>query len=270
MPILRSRNRIWKPQPLDNENGLVGWWPFGDGSGLDISGHGLAGALNGTPNPIFDNVGWGLNFNGSSQYVQVAHNASLIPAAISICAWIKPPNSNQFGPIVQKLGSNDLYSLSVDADVDAASTGKNIGFAVATAGFSQAREYDTSTAVADGNLHRVIATYDSVVDAMFIYVDGLSRSLTSRLVVGSPPVAVNTNPVYIGRNNGGTFFYTGTMRDVRIYNRALTPAEVNADYNSALSMYCRQDEWEMPLVKSSGFPWWAVGNNQFVVGTGVQ
>jgi hypothetical protein len=70
--------------------------------------------------------------------------------------------------------------------------------------------------------HLVTATYDGSIGRL--YVDG---ALVASETFTAPP---NTNyPFYIGRYyGGGGYGWIGSMDDVRLYNRALTSAEVAA------------------------------------------
>jgi hypothetical protein len=69
-------------------------------------------------------------------------------------------------------------------------------------------------------------TYDGAV--MIVYKNGIV--LTSSSASGS--LTPGTNPLYIGYRNGSTEIFPGLLDDVRIYNRALSPAEIMALYNA--------------------------------------
>ena len=70
---------------------LVGYWKFDEGSGttaVDSSGQGNDGTLKGAPEWAVGQLGDALDFDGSSDYVEVPHNPSLsITEAITIAAW---------------------------------------------------------------------------------------------------------------------------------------------------------------------------------------
>jgi Concanavalin A-like lectin/glucanases superfamily len=87
------------------------------------------------------------------------------------------------------------------------------------------------TQVWDGNWHLVAGTYDGAM--VRIFVDG------AEVGTGTPA----TQPInyalpdhqrfYIGGYRGGcSLGFTGSIDEVRVFNRALTPAEINDIYPS--------------------------------------
>lgn len=80
--------------------------------------------------------------------------------------------------------------------------------------------------------------------AVQLYLDGLP----DRSYPFSGPICVNDNPILLGREPGGRFGY-GFIREVRIYNRALSSDEVKAlyegrDVRDGLMLYLPMDEGE--------------------------
>ncbi len=78
-----------------------------------------------------------------------------------------------------------------------------------------------------GNWHHLAGTFDG--STLTLYVDGVARG-TKACSVGCTD---NGYPVSIGKNAEKGTTSTGDIDRVRIYNRALSPAEVTADYNLA-------------------------------------
>jgi hypothetical protein len=63
-----------------------------------------------------------------------------------------------------------------------------------------------------------------------LYLNGaLNASMPQTLIP-----AINTAPVYIGQFGGNTDRLNGIVDEVRIYNQALSPAQVQSDMNSPL------------------------------------
>ncbi len=80
--------------------------------------------------------------------------------------------------------------------------------------------------------YHVAGVYNATTRTLDIYVNGV---LDNGVLAGTVPAAQN-NPtvnVNIGRRTGG-FYIMGKVDDVRIYNRALSPSEIQADMNSPL------------------------------------
>ncbi len=56
-----------------------------------------------------------------------------------------------------------------------------------------------------------------------LYMDGVQKTITNHTIEPNVP----TTGTYIGANNSGTENFNGSVDDVRIYERALTPSEVS-------------------------------------------
>jgi hypothetical protein len=78
----------------------------------------------------------------------------------------------------------------------------------------------------------VSGVYDAAAGTLDIYVNGI---LDDGVLRGSVPAAQFNSPasVNIGRHGGG-FYFRGTIDEVRLYDRALTPAEIQLDMNTPL------------------------------------
>jgi hypothetical protein len=86
----------------------------------------------------------------------------------------------------------------------------------------------SQAAVQDDQWHHVVGTLARSGDAYLysIYVDGrLDGTMTN-----SVGLAATTQPWSIGARSTGEWAYVGRISDVRIFNRALTPAEVQKLY----------------------------------------
>ncbi len=76
-------------------------------------------------------------------------------------------------------------------------------------------------------LKYVVFTYDRVNGK--IYVDGILRAMEAE----TRPIP--TDPTYalqVGRRPNSTLYYNGLIDEVRIYNRALSDAEIKALYDA--------------------------------------
>jgi hypothetical protein len=78
---------------IDQAQGLVGYWPFDEGTGTiayDYSGNGNNGTLVNNPQWVDGKVGKALMFNGTN-YITIPLSTSLMPtSAITILLWQKP------------------------------------------------------------------------------------------------------------------------------------------------------------------------------------
>jgi len=202
--------------------GLQALWKMDEGVGsktADASGRGNTGILAGAPPPSWSTgIGSnGLSFSGNgASFVVVAGSKNLanITNAITLTAWVKtPPTANAF--VITKWttdgGTDGSYALSVSLGHSALQLFLN-GIYVPLAG---------ATLLPDDNgWHHVAATYDGVT--MIVYLDGQPDG--SRPASGK--IDVVNSSVFLGQLADGAFPFSGDMDNVRIYNRALTAAEI--------------------------------------------
>jgi hypothetical protein len=86
----------------------------------------------------------------------------------------------------------------------------------------------TSFNFSDGAWHHVVAAFDDAGNSVSLYVDGtLRNSKTTNQSIG----VAGPSPTYIGSRGGTSHFFPGQLDDVRIYNRALAPADVSELFN---------------------------------------
>lgn len=91
-----------------------------------------------------------------------------------------------------------------------------------------------STTLNDGNWHHfaTVVTTDTVTsgnNTITLYIDGvLDQGTISRNGSGYGAVAQNLR---IGYTEGGGGYFNGSIDEVRIYNTALTAAQIQALYN---------------------------------------
>ncbi|HEY5140849.1 MAG TPA: DUF2341 domain-containing protein, partial [Methylococcales bacterium] len=106
----------------------------------------------------------------------------------------------------------------------------------------------TANAYNDGHWHHVVALRDTNE----IYVDGAKVDTQSE---NNDFSAVDTNVVEIGRRSTGSYF-PGSVDDVRIYNRALSAAEIQQLYGEGKS---RPDLDDLRFTAADGktlLPYW--------------
>ena len=93
-------------------------------------------------------------------------------------------------------------------------------------------EATNGPAVPLGVWTHLAVTYDGTT--LRLYVNGVLRSSTA----ASGGIAASTAPLRIGGNTvfsvPGTEYFAGLIDEVRIYNRALSAAEITADMNTPL------------------------------------
>lgn len=220
--------------------GMVGNWHIDEEKGQtvsDLSGNRLHGTLGPTSAVEAEDPVWttrrfdtaALEFDGVEDYVRVRHSNALQPARISVEAWVRGTTVFTDHPraIVAKSADGchkGAYSIYTGND-------GGISFYVASAdSYAESPAADPAI-VWDGAWHHVVGTYDR--KAVRFYLDG------AEVGTGTPasfPIGYNTftaRDMYIGDYDGGLQCgnqgnFAGSIDDVRVWNRALTPAEVAA------------------------------------------
>ena len=199
--------------------GLLGQWKLNQTSGTsatDSTMFARNATLSGTAAWSSDCGGMGtFDFNGTSQYFTIASVADFQPTGmISICAWIKGDAWGAVGDVDTILrkgeASPNNYALEI-------SDGKVEFLLNATEGVG----IRGNTVLATGQWYFVAATWDGTTAK--IYVNGVLDN--SPGTAKAAPIPVDTRPLYIGGRSGADLF-DGMIRDVRIYNRPMTAAEL--------------------------------------------
>ena len=72
----------------------------------------------------------------------------------------------------------------------------------------------------DGNWHHLAVTFDG--NTMYLYLDGVQKNTTSTTL------NTGTGALNIGRSVSAGYYFSGTLDDIRVYNRALSAAEVQS------------------------------------------
>ena len=223
--------------------GLAGYWKLDEGSGShagDASGNDNAGVLR-------EASGWmkekdetekRLSLDGKN-CVQINDTGTSpldMSKAISICAWIKPAHLVAGQEIILEkphtayVDPYYMYFLGHER-------GGRICFWLTLNG--KAMYFSTDPVLTAAHYAHIAATFDG--NAMRIYVDG---KISSELKA-SGSIGKNSSPLIIGGHayrTGENF--EGTIRDVRLYDRALTAPEISEIMKTTAPGAGRKDELE--------------------------
>ena len=199
--------------------GLVAAYSFDDGSGTtvaDASGNGHTGTITGATWAATGKYGKALQFNGTSALVTVADAASLhLSSGMTLEAWVNPSTVNANWRDVIYKGNDNFY-------LEATSTNASRPDAGTIAGGSYADAFGTAVLPANSWSH-LAETYDGA--ALRLYVNGTQVASTSH----TGTIASSTNPLQIGGDSIYGQFFAGLIDEVRVYNVALTAAQIQTD-----------------------------------------
>lgn len=214
-----------------NNLGLVGYWPMNEATSTsagDFSGNGNTASLSLLDHPATANSGWGMGkrgsgivLNGSDDYAVIAHASPLSLSSFTISMWYKADTFAGIGNfdtlITKDTSNNSNYYIELTND------SPNCGFAV---GVGDYHDHLASFDLTAGSWHHVTCVFDAVGDTIQIYVDGVER--LNEAETGTP--STHTGELWFGNVPSASQYVDGTMDEVRIYNRALTAAQVAALY----------------------------------------
>ncbi|MCK4781553.1 prepilin-type N-terminal cleavage/methylation domain-containing protein [Candidatus Parcubacteria bacterium] len=201
---------------------LVGEWTFDDSSdlGRDTSGYENHATVHGTT-PVDGIVRGALSFNGTSDHIDCGNNESLCSNDNSwtIEAWF-----NWGG----KSGENIIYNK------------ENLYEARVNNGYFQYAwqphwhwDGGTDFSVDSNKWHHAVVVYDK--SSQYVYKDG--ELVYTRPQEGN--IGNNTNKLLIGArgHTSPRNYFDGAIDEVRIYNRALTTAEIQKYYAEGAAKY---------------------------------
>lgn len=212
--------------PVYIEDGLVAGYAFNENGGStvqDYSGNDNEGAITGATWGV-GQFGPTLSFSGTGQYVSVGDIGSLASAnQFTLVAWVRTPLASSPTDVIWDktgAGTEDVFRMIWDA-------GENIWLYV----------YDTSDvaaiakytdAIPTGHPDRwyhIVGVYDG--STVRVYVDTVEGGV-SPAVAG--PLKDSTSGIRIGAIYTGGNAWNGQIDVPKIYNRAWTPAEIQADF----------------------------------------
>jgi Protein of unknown function (DUF4038)/Concanavalin A-like lectin/glucanases superfamily/Putative collagen-binding domain of a collagenase/Fibronectin type III domain len=213
-------------------SGLVAAYSFNEGSGttvFDASGNGNNGTIAGAIWTASGKYGNALSFDGASSYVDLGNPASLqLTGSATWSAWIKAAaNPADDGQIVAKSDDSAGWQFKTSPDTGP----ETFGVGVSPGGTSRTQRYSTTVRSLNTWYH-VAGVYDASAGTLNIYVNGVLDNGTLTGAIPSSQFNQNVN-VNIGRRTGG-YYFNGVIDELRIYNRALSQAEIQSDMNAPI------------------------------------
>ena len=208
------------------QNGLISYWPLDESSGLSIDVAG--GGNNGLPANIIQGWPGKINtaylFNGYSSKVDMNNPANLsLTSAATVSCWVYMPALQSGDAVIFEKAdaSNELY-----------------GYAM----FYQKQTNAFQFMIANGTNHAIYSAGSGLSAATWYHVVcSWNGSTVTTYLNGN--VVSNTSQIYNCVSNvydfalGGnlptnTAYYSGTIDEVGVWNRALISSEVTTLYNS--------------------------------------
>jgi len=225
--------------PANLQTGLVGYWPF-CGNANDESGNGNNGTVNGATltTDRFGNTDSAYSFDGG--YIITSNNTfdnGWNEKTISI--WVKPNNLTNYNQTIYITPGHNGESLSFN---HANSPGgfsfwKNSDINVSSWDIFLANPLDYNFNNLSEWINIVITQQDLVFD---FYING---SPDTELLANQNALQQLTG-IMIGWSQSGSEYFNGDLDDLAIWNRALTPSEIQQLANSSTYTWSTGDTTE--------------------------
>lgn len=189
----------------------------------DLSVYGYNSTLVSSPTYINNKYGQ-LAFNGSTQYATVPYTSTLWNAqTFTLSVWAK------------KIGTGDqgTFGIMISKDINYiahAHNGKTMASFRNSTG-QQTLIYGNNPASYNEWRHYAF-TYDGTVGVLYENGAATGSTALSGNVVNS-----SSNPLNIGRYDGGGYHFNGCIAGAMVYNRALSADEVLQNYNATKYKY---------------------------------
>jgi Concanavalin A-like lectin/glucanases superfamily len=259
LTVLPAHAQTCVPQPP----GMIAWWPL-DNSTNDVIGNNnpppSAGAITYAPGKVGEGVDISLNPLGIS--VLKTPGLNLLGSNFSVAAWIKIPKNapGDYRTIFANYAGVPTYGIAVDLNNKATVTFRPGVVAINGTGHDPLVSAISTTSMNDGQWHHLVglrsgSTATQAGATASIFVDGkLEGSSTNTAVLGANGGSVDTSHCLYARIGAidtgpglctsptaapGEPHFLGVIDEVMIFNRALSPSEIQALYVAGSAGICK-------------------------------
>jgi len=221
--------------PAGVDEHIVLWLQFDEGEGdtaVDSSNYGNDGALAG-PEWVEGKYGFGLLFDGTNDYVEVASNDTLqlSEEGLTIAAWFKTAETARSDLMIIEKGAWDAgeYALSYPGFDNS-----RVRFQINQIYGRESNQIDSTSGVpelSDDEWHYAAGTYDAVNSVYKVYVDGvLEEEQEANAHVFTP----DDQPIYVGTRNNEGLYFSGVIDELLIADVPFTAEQLEKHMTGGL------------------------------------
>jgi hypothetical protein len=215
-------------QNTSGSGGLVAAYNFNEGAGSavsDASGNNNIGSIFQATWSGAGKYGGALSFDGTNDYVSINDSNSLdLTNRMTLEAWIKPTANSGWRTVLMKENGSELaYGMYARE-----SSNRPSGWIRPNPTSGSSKTVTGTSALPLNAWTHLVTTYDGT--NLRLYINGTLNKTTA--ITGT--MYTSSNPLKIGGNSMWGEYYAGLIDEVRVYNRALTQSEIQADMNLPL------------------------------------
>jgi hypothetical protein len=265
---------------------LLGYWKFDAQEDVntiqafDYSGNGNHGQyLSGADN----NAGgkWDTNalfLDGVNDYVDLGLNENINarlgnPVQLTVCAWIYLNSMIDDDQIMGRCESGVTNGWILFRDDVSSSSGRLDVYTMyvedGNGGASSIRVESAAYSTLNKWTHICGTFTRSSATGLRLYINGVEDSNSPKSVATIDNIQGGVSPFYIGKRQDGTVPFNGFIEEVKVWDRALTAAEISLDYNLSARNF-RSCKWDWNISGISDANYYAnilvrdnVGNSDF-------
>jgi hypothetical protein len=207
--------------------GLASYWKMDETNSTVLSDNAGGNTAKSNFNPSNDTIGIIGNakiFNGTN-CVDIPDNAMYnfaTNSGFSIELWVKLPSVSKGNQVF--IGKNDFHGTGSLWYVGV-ENGKPFFYLGDASGLSPKYITDTN-AINDGNWHLIVAVRDGALNKNFLYVDGNIVDQTTYDYLSNFTSSSKITVGYLLSNSLPAYYYTGSLDEIAIYNKALSQADI--------------------------------------------
>jgi len=190
-------------------------------------------------------------FDGTDDYIEIPDADSLDKESngMSISLWVKTTDTS--GTILSKRSYANSSGVGYSYELSSQGWGGTSYFMFQDGTSNNGWQYAyASTNVADGNWHHVVGILNRSEGTIRVYVDGKECSKPVRSVPGFGSMENQVN-LKLGNKT-----FSGSLDDVKIFNRALTAQQIANLFNGkneiAKSEFSEEDDWKACVTLNDG------------------
>jgi hypothetical protein len=208
--------------PASAQNGLVAAYGFNEGAGsttTDASGNANTGTLSGATWHAGGRYGGALAFDGINDWVTVPDKSVLdLTSGMTVEAWVYASSVGAWRTVLLKETTSGLsYGLYASN-----TSSRPSGWIRRTSDI----DATGPSALSANTWVHLAATYNG--STLILYVNG--AQVATKAITGA--IVTSSGPLRIGGTAPWGEYFAGRIDEVRIYNRALSPSEIQTDMST--------------------------------------